>query len=555
MSASVISNRLAKINGRFIVWTLAAVLAAAMAVGDVDSTVKEDVYAAEVIPSAGAAEMPEEAVEQIQPGPAIQSLSFKKDMSIRDALRFLSAKYQKNIVPSAGVDGVVTVTSLYDVTFEQALQAILGYGFKYDEDGNFIRVYTAEEFKKVKEDPDRMEQRVFTLYYVNSTEMRKLIAPALSASAIVAASTAAMQDTKAGDGGDSLAMHDTLVVYDFPEKLKRVAKMIDDIDVRPPAILIEVTILEAQLKDITEFGIDFSTVGFVAFAAGATEGIQTRGFASASAGGSGSVTTGLSAAISIDDVTAFVRALESITDTTVLANPKIIALNKQAGHILIGSEDGYITTSQVSADGAVQQVEFLESGTTLKFRPFVCKNGYIRMEINPEQSTGTVEVSGDFVLPSKDTTQVMTNIMVKDGKTIVIGGLFKDDVSQAHSQVPVLGDLPIVGAAFRQVKDTVTRKELIILITPHIIEDPEEISDGKQAKEVCEIVEGAKKSLNIINRTRIYEERLGIAKQYFEDGYYQAALAELEAILKQRPNYPDAQRLLDKVLEKIAQEE
>jgi len=555
MSASVISNRLAKINGRFIVWTLAAVLAAAMAVGDVDSAVKEDVYAAEVIPSAGAAEMPEEAVEQIQPGPAIQSLSFKKDMSIRDALRFLSAKYQKNIVPSAGVDGVVTVTSLYDVTFEQALQAILGYGFKYDEDGNFIRVYTAEEFKKVKEDPDRMEQRVFTLYYVNSTEMRKLIAPALSASAIVAASTAAMQDTKAGDGGDSLAMHDTLVVYDFPEKLKRVAKMIDDIDVRPPAILIEVTILEAQLKDITEFGIDFSTVGFVAFAAGATEGIQTRGFASASAGGSGSVTTGLSAAISIDDVTAFVRALESITDTTVLANPKIIALNKQAGHILIGSEDGYITTSQVSADGAVQQVEFLESGTTLKFRPFVCKNGYIRMEINPEQSTGTVEVSGDFVLPSKDTTQVMTNIMVKDGKTIVIGGLFKDDVSQAHSQVPVLGDLPIVGAAFRQVKDTVTRKELIILITPHIIEDPEEISDGKQAKEVCEIVEGAKKSLNIINRTRIYEERLGIAKQYFEDGYYQAALAELEAILKQRPNYPDAQRLLDKVLEKIAQEE
>jgi type II secretory pathway component GspD/PulD (secretin) len=552
-ASSLRNGRGLAVGGRFIVWTLAAVLAVAIAVGDVDSTVKEDVYMAAVIPSAQADEVSAPAEEQVEPGPAIQSLSFKKDMSIRDALRFLSAKYQKNIVPSSGVDGVVTVTSLYDVSFEQAMQAILGYGFKYDEDGNFIRVYTAEEYKKVKEDPDRMEQRVFTLYYVNSTEMRKLIAPALSANAIVAASTAALQDTKAGDGGDSLAMHDTLVVYDYPEKLKKVAAMIEEIDTRPPAILLEVTILEAQLKDITEFGIDFSTVGFVAFAAGATEGLQTRGFASASAGGSSAVTTGLSAAISIDDVTGFLRALESITDTTVLANPKIIALNKQAGHILIGSEDGYITTSQVSADGAIQQVEFLESGTTLKFRPFVCKNGYIRMEINPEQSTGTVEVSGDFVLPSKDTTQVMTNIMVKDGKTIVIGGLFKDDISQAHSQVPVLGDLPIVGAAFKQIKDTVTRKELIILITPHIIEDPEEIAACKQAEEVSKIVEGAKESLSIINRTKIYKERLEIAQQYYKDGYYQAALAELDNILELRPNYPDAQRLRDKVMEKVNQ--
>jgi hypothetical protein len=145
--------------------------------------------------------------------------------------------------------------------------------------------------------------------------------------------------------------------------------------------------------------------------------------------------------------------------------------------------------------------------------------------------------------------------MVKDGKTIVIGGLFKDDISKAHSQVPVLGDLPIVGAAFKQVKDTVTRKELIILITPHLVDDPNAISDGKQAKEVGEIVDGARKSLSIINRTRIYNERLEIAKQYFDDGYYQAALAELDAILKARPNFPDAERLRDEVKEKIAQEQ
>jgi Flp pilus assembly secretin CpaC len=177
------------------------------------------------------------------------------------------------------------------------------------------------------------------------------------------------------------------------------------------------------------------------------------------------------------------------------------------------------------------------------------------MEINPEQSSGDVSLTGDFVLPSKETTEVSTNIMVKDGKTIVIGGLFKDDISQVHSQIPVLGDLPLIGPLFRQIKDTVIRRELIIMITPHIIKDPEEISDTKETRDVSRIRDGAKDSLNIINRTRIFEDRLEIAGRYYKDGYYQAALAELNAILELRPNFPDAMRLKDKVLEKLAQVE
>jgi type II secretory pathway component GspD/PulD (secretin) len=541
-------------TSRVVVWVIAVVLAGAIAVGEVESTQDTPLYAvAEVESTTPPAPSVDEDVmsgEDMNVG-SIQSLSFKKDMSIRDALRFLSAKYQKNIVPSTSVDGVVTVSSLYNVSFEEALEAILGHQFKYKQKGNFINVYTAEEYQKIKSDPDRMEQRVFTLYYVNSTEMKKLVRPALSVDAVVEASTAAAVDIEAGQGGDTLAMHDVLVIYDYPENLERVAAIVEEVDVRPPAILIEVTILEAQLKDITEFGIDLSSVAGASITIASTEGVTMSGFASASAGGSSSVSTGLTAAFSIDDITGFLRALESITDTTVLANPKILALNKQAGHILIGSEDGYVTTSQISADGAVQQVEFLESGTKLKFRPYVCKDGYIRMEINPEQSSGSVTVSGNFVLPSKDATTVATNIMVKDGKTIVIGGLFKDDVSQAHSQVPLLGDLPLVGPAFRQIKDTVTRKELIILITPHLVDDPAMYSNGKEIEDVKLVTEGAHKSLNIINRTRIFEDRLKIAEQYYKDGYYEAALAEVENILELRPNFPQASRLRQKILDEI----
>ena len=105
---------------------------------------------------------------------SIESLIFKKDTSIKDALRFLAAKYHKNIVPSPKVDGVITVTTLYDVTFEQALNVILGHTFRYEQDGNFIRVYTADEYVKIKQDPSRMTYRVFTLYYISAAEAIKL---------------------------------------------------------------------------------------------------------------------------------------------------------------------------------------------------------------------------------------------------------------------------------------------------------------------------------------------------------------------------------------------
>ena len=108
---------------------------------------------------------------------ALQSITFKKDMSVRDALRTLAAKFHKNIVPSMKVDGTIAVTTLYDVTFEDALNAILGNSFKWEQDGNFIRVYAADEYKKIKSDEGRMQHKVFTLYYVTAAEAEKLVKP------------------------------------------------------------------------------------------------------------------------------------------------------------------------------------------------------------------------------------------------------------------------------------------------------------------------------------------------------------------------------------------
>jgi len=484
--------------------------------------------------------------EMITPAPSAQSLqtiAFKKDMPIADALKMLAQMYQKNIVPSAKVNGNVTVGTLYDVTFEEALQAILGT-HKYDVKGNFIRVYTMEEYKA---DKTRLDRDTITLYYINSEEADKLAKPLLSEMGQIGITTAAAKDTKAGDGGNSLAIRDMLVVSDYPENIKAIREMIQKVDVAPPQILIEVTILEATLNETTQFGIDFDTMGGLVSTIG-DEGISQRGMAGAvSPTFQGApLTSGLNVGILNDKVRVFIRALEEITDTTVLANPKIMALNKQAGSLIIGKEDGYLTLTNTNADGATQQVGFLKSGTILEFRPFIGNDGLIRMELRPEQSTGQV-VGG---LPNKATTEVKSNVMVRDGKTIVLGGLFQEKTSRTTSQVPLLGDIPFVGMLFKSTNDQSIRTELIVLLTPHIINEPEQADGATRMQDVERLTSQARQNLSWLSRARLDEIRYANAVKLYNEGNKEAALAELDGywFWDADRNYLDATRLKERII-------
>jgi type IV pilus assembly protein PilQ len=469
----------------------------------------------------------------------VQSMNFRKDMSIRDALRFLGAKYKKNIIPSANIIGKLNVTSLYEVTFEEALNAILGPGYHYESDGNFIRVYTTEEYARYSQDITRMTSRVYTLYYINAAEAKTLITPILSATGKISSTSAAAVDTEAGEGGDTNAMRDTIVVFDFPERLDQISRMIKEIDVRPQQIMVEVTILKAELSETTNFGIDWSKVG------GLTA--SSTPFA-IDADLSNTAATVFTAKLTNDAITAAITAQEGIVDTTVLANPKIMALNKQAGYINIGEERGY-TASTTQAQTTTTSVEFLISGTILKFRPFICEDGYIRMEINPELSTGTVlDANGN--LPLKTVTTVKSNIMVKDGRTIIIGGLFKEELTSTDTQIPIVGDLPIVGWLFKSTKDANIRTELVILITPHVINTPEDLTaeSEKKQQDIDRIVHGSRKRMNPIAREKIYEDGYARAVEYYTDKEYDKALKELDWIIGFRPNALEAVKLKEKIL-------
>ncbi len=109
-----------------------------------------------------------------------QSFAFGTDMQIRDALDTLAAKYEKNIVSSPKIEGQLACKKLFDVTFEEAVEAILGTDFKYKQKGNLVKVYTVQEYNNIKRDKSLMTHKVFTLYYITAAAAKELVSSILS---------------------------------------------------------------------------------------------------------------------------------------------------------------------------------------------------------------------------------------------------------------------------------------------------------------------------------------------------------------------------------------
>ncbi|MBN1554059.1 MAG: hypothetical protein JXA11_04885, partial [Phycisphaerae bacterium] len=209
----------------------------------------------------------------------------------------------------------------------------------------------------------------------------------------------------------------------------------------------------------------------------------------------------------------------------------------------------YLTTV-VTDTSAIQQVEFLETGTRLIVRPFVGANDHVRLEIHPEDSNGQVAPveEGGPALPRKTTSEVTTNIIVRDGKTVVIAGLFRDQVQTTRRQVPLLGDIPWMGTLFRSTVDTTTRSEVIVLITPHIIRDTSAEAVGERMRGVAERYRiGARQGLRWWGRNRLSANYLKWANQAWTEGDLEKARWWLDLCLSLQPDLVEAMLLKERM--------
>ncbi|MCE9605277.1 MAG: hypothetical protein K8U03_10290 [Planctomycetia bacterium] len=427
-----------------------------------------------------------------------------RDVDIRILLEQLAEQAGLNILAGQSVVGAVSL-NLQHVGVEDALDAILKLTrFVARRDGEFYYIGTSEDFVAMEKAQDRISTRVYRPNYINAKELATVLTPLLTPVtgkiSITAPAHIGIASDTAQAGGDSMSQQDALVIQDYDNVLGQIDQVVKDLDRRPAQVSIEAMIVSVTLNDANSFGVDFQVLRDkqnVRFGWGSPRQAPLEGGGTVDPTTGGQVgsfqfdTGGLKFAFLDDSLGVFLNALETVGDANVIASPKLLCLNKQKAEILIGQKLGYISTT-VTQNFSTQNVEFLEVGAQLRLRPFISSDGLIRLEVHPELSEGSVVVNGGFTLPQKTLTEVTTNVMCPDGCTVILGGLMRENLRSTTTQVPFMGSLPGVGPLFRSKTENVERVEILILLTPRIVNDGQIAAEGAKFEADAKNMETAK---------------------------------------------------------------
>lgn len=264
----------------------------------------------------------------------------------------------------------------------------------------------------------------------------------------------------------------TVLVLATPADYQVIAGAIQQLDIRPLQVMIEVLIAEVRHNQASDLGIEVN----IPLREGDEDGVtfNLQGFSA------GNVAMQI---LGIGNVNAdvVVRALATRADVTILSRPIILAQNNQEARILVGDQRPFIQVSRsLPTDGGVrdQVVQYRNVGTQLSILPTVTADGYVNLSITQEVSTATAEIQ--FGAPVINTREIETELLVRDGQTIVLGGLVDHQKETTNTGIPLLKDIPLIGAIFGSRSTRTVASELLLLLTPHIIRNDEEMEETTQ---------------------------------------------------------------------------
>ena len=413
------------------------------------------------------------------------------DADVREVLDMLGAKAGINMIYGDDVNGTVTI-SLAKVPFDEAFKTLLNVkGLAAQQTGdNILRIASPATFlAEMKK--GMLQTRVFFLNYSKAAETKVQVDAVASAEG--RAAKCAIDDTN-----NALIVTDTSLGLDFTERLIR------SLDRVPKQVLIEAKLVEVTLDNSLDYGISWSGYGEKNgnyFGAGdsvnqmglgtnapgmdqptAAVGTRLSPPLSAANGGTGvnlpanlvygAFRLGKVASNYMFD--AVITAAAKKGKAKVLSDPKVATLNNKEANINITTQIPYTTTEITAATPPISttKVTYVTTGIVLRVTPTINSDGRISMKINPSvsQPSATVaSVAGGA--PGIDTRSADTSVIVRNGETIVIGGLIHDTQSEAVFKVPILGDIPLLGYLFKKKSMSRTRMELLIFVTPRILED------------------------------------------------------------------------------------
>lgn len=447
-----------------------------------------------------------------------------RDMNIVDVLKFLAMKGEYNVIISPSVDGRTTVL-LDNVGIKDALDiVVISNRLAYVIQNNIVQVMTAAEYESMfgKQFSDKTVVATFRLQYAKPTyvlsaldniksnvgkiiidedtgavvlidtpesieKMKKILADIeqpletvvynlqYAKADVVADKLRARIDAKSVGSITPDERSNQLVVRVFPGRKDEIEKVIRHLDEPTKEVLIEARILQVIFKPSYDAGIDWN----IASSDKTSPNLQFKNLYMNTAGMSSSdnlsSTFGQIAVgnLNADQFAVNIRAMQQVSDTKLLSNPKIMAINNEESRIHIGDTVPYIiSTVSGTGDNAItsEDVRFIDVGLKLNVTPTINDDGMITMRLRPEISSVVDKItSKGGGIPQVNKTEVETTLVVEDGTTIIMAGLRKDDKIHTKKGLPLLMDIPYIDKLFSRESDSISSSEIVIFITPHIL--------------------------------------------------------------------------------------
>lgn len=413
------------------------------------------------------------------------SLDFQ-DVEIRTILQILAKESGMNIVASDSVSGKMTL-SLKDVPWDQALDLVMqARNLDMRQQGNIVNIAPRDELlakdkaflqaEKDIADLGALYSQNFQLKYKNVEEFRSILR-------LDNADTTGNRNTLVSGRGSVLIdpATNTLIVTDTRSVIEKFRKLIDELDVPAQQVMIEARIVEAADGFSRDLGVKFGATGrkklkneTSAFGWGVNSGFgggnkweaQTEiNLPVAAAANSISLVR----AISSGALNLELSASESLSKTKTLANPRVLTQNRKEAKIESGYEIPFTVTT-ASGGGNSTNTELKKAVLGLTVTPNITPDGQIIMTVKINKDSPAQCASGNNTILCISTKSLNTQAMVENGGTLIVGGIYEENNGNTLTKVPLLGDIPVIGNLFKTRGKKTDRRELLIFITPRIID-------------------------------------------------------------------------------------
>ncbi|HHW4962672.1 TPA: type IV pilus secretin PilQ [Neisseria gonorrhoeae] len=413
------------------------------------------------------------------------SLDFQ-DVEIRTILQILAKESGMNIVASDSVSGKMTL-SLKDVPWDQALDLVMqARNLDMRQQGNIVNIAPRDELlakdkaflqaEKDIADLSALYSQNFQLKYKNVEEFRSILR-------LDNADTTGNRNTLVSGRGSVLIdpATNTLIVTDTRSVIEKFRKLIDELDVPAQQVMIEARIVEAADGFSRDLGVKFGATGrkklkneTSAFGWGVNSGFgggdkweaQTKiNLPVAAAANSISLVR----AISSGALNLELSASESLSKTKTLANPRVLTQNRKEAKIESGYEIPFTVTT-ASGGGNSTNTELKKAVLGLTVTPNITPDGQIIMTVKINKDSPAQCASGNNTILCISTKSLNTQAMVENGGTLIVGGIYEENNGNTLTKVPLLGDIPVIGNLFKTRGKKTDRRELLIFITPRIID-------------------------------------------------------------------------------------